>query len=237
MVIVNILNGILRKFGAEIVRFPNNELKRRNASLKSNQINLVLDVGANNGKYGVELRKLGYNGRIISFEPLINTFKELSLKANVDGNWVAVNVALGNFDGESEINIAGNVDSSSILDMLPAHTRSAPESKYIGKQKIKIKKLDTIYDEYCSRNDNVYLKLDTQGFEKQILEGSENSLQMIKMLQLEMSIIPLYQNSFIYKDIFKLLEFSGFELYGIEPGFYDVDSGKLLQFDGIFLKK
>jgi hypothetical protein len=45
--------------------------------LESRQINLVLDVGANSGQFGVALRAGGYCGSIISFEPATKPFEQL----------------------------------------------------------------------------------------------------------------------------------------------------------------
>jgi FkbM family methyltransferase len=200
------------------------------------QINKVLDVGANIGKYGLGLRKIGFNGQIISFEPLSDTFNILKKNTDKDKNWSSYNIALGDFNGESEINIAANINSSSLLDMLPAHLQSAPESKYIGREKIIVKKLDDIFDDIFKHDDYLYLKIDAQGFEKQILDGAKFSLNKIKAIQLEMSIVPLYKNSLTYVEMINYLGLHRFELQIIEPGFSDPSSGQLLQFDGIFIK-
>ena len=78
MIVVDAINVILKKIGAELIRFPNNELKKRSALLNHLKINKVLDVGANVGKYGEDLRDAGYEGEIISFEPLKNVFEGLN---------------------------------------------------------------------------------------------------------------------------------------------------------------
>lgn len=236
MIIIDVLNKILNKVGIDIVRFPNVELKRRKAFLEYHQINKVLDVGANVGNYGLTLRNIGFKGHIISFEPLNDTYRILEKKSKNDIKWNTYNIALGNFDGESEINIANNIDSSSLLDMLPAHLNSAPQSKYIGKQKIIVKKLDDIFNEICKSDDRIYLKIDTQGFEKQILEGADLALKNITGIQIELSMIQLYKDSLTYFEMIDFLKKYNFELQIIEPGFSDKTTGQLLQFDGIFLK-
>jgi hypothetical protein len=63
----------------------------------------VIDVGANRGQYGRLLRRLGFQGRIISFEPVHRSFEELSEGARLDGNWEAHRLALGNIDGDLAI--------------------------------------------------------------------------------------------------------------------------------------
>ena len=236
MLLVDKINILLKKNGAELVRFPNSGLKRRKALLNNLKINKVLDIGANVGQYAYDIRELGYIGEIISFEPIKAIFQTLEKNSNKDSHWESENFALGDFDGETEINIAGNLSSSSLLEMLPSHLKSAPQSKYVGKETIAVKKLDSIFKNYFTKKDNIYIKIDAQGYEKSVLDGAEKALENISVLQIELSLIPLYLNAPIYTDMIEYLKTKGFELYGIEPGFLDQTSGRLLQFDGIFVK-
>ena len=236
MILINILNKLLKKNGAELVRFPLGELKKRKALLNNLKINKVFDIGANIGQYGKDIRELGYKNDIISFEPLKDVYSILKKNTLKDKNWKCENIALGNFDGETEINIAGNLASSSLLEILPTHLKSAPQSKYVGKETIVVKKLDSIFENYYSNNDKVYIKIDAQGYEKNILDGAEKALENISVMQIEISLIPLYENSIIFTDMIEYLKIKGFDLYDLEPGFSDKDSGRLLQFDGIFVK-
>lgn len=236
MKLIKLINRVLNKFNAQVLRYPSVDIQRRLKLFNYLKINLVIDVGANIGNYGLELIELGYKGNIVSFEPINNAFKKLELNTKKHKNWIAFNNALGDFDGSTTINISKNSDSSSILDMLPIHLDSAPQSKYIAKENIIVKKLDTIYNEICKPNDSVYLKIDTQGFEKKVLDGAIHSIKTIKAIQIEMSITPLYESSLIYKDIIKFLEENGFKLASIENGFFNSNTGELLQFDGVFIK-
>lgn len=89
------------------------------------------------------------------------------------------------------INIAGNSYSSSILKMLPSHVEASPESEYIGHEVIEVKTIDSIFPFLRNKGRNFYLKIDTQGFEERVINGAADSLQFIKLVQLEMSLIPL----------------------------------------------
>lgn len=146
------------------------------------------------------------------------------------------NYAIGNEDGKSIINIAGNSLSSSILDMLPEHYENAPQSKYTGHQEIEIKKLDSIFNSFSNKEDRVMLKIDTQGYEKNVIDGALESLNRILIIQLEMSLIPLYDNMMLFTEMIEYIESKGFKLYSLENGFSNPDSGQLLQVDGIFVK-
>ena len=175
--------------------------------------------------------------RIISFEPLSAAYSELEKAASKDNNWVINHFALGSENAESMINVAGNSYSSSILNMLPEHESRAPESKYVAKEKIEIKTLDSIFDQYYQDGDNVMLKIDTQGYEKHVILGAGNSLSKIRIIQLEMSVVELYESETSFIDMIRFLDSKGFDLFSMENGFSDPKTGRLLQVDGLFVNK
>lgn len=232
-----LLKSTLKKAGFQIKRFPDGDYLRRIKIINDNHINLVFDVGANNGGYALSMREFGYTKKIISFEPLKSAFSELKISAKNDKNWILNNYALGNEDTKSVINIAGNSFSSSILNMLPQHLNSAPESRFISQEEIEIKKLDTIFNSMATANDNVMLKIDTQGYEKNVIDGAIESLPKIKIIQLEMSIVQLYESELLMTEMINYLDARGYQLFSLENGFGDSDSGQLLQVDGIFVRR
>jgi len=210
-------------------------LARRKALLKSYNIHLVIDIGANTGQFAEQMRHdIEYSGDIISFEPLSSEFELLKEKSDSDEKWKAINCAIGDVEEKSEINIAGNSYSSSILSMLESHEKSAPESKYVGHETIDVKTLDSIMNELSINEDNIYLKIDTQGFESKVIKGAEMSLNRIDTIQLEMSLIPLYKDELLFNELYTLLCSKGYTLVALEPGFSDSNSGQMLQIDGIF---
>lgn len=228
---------MLKNNGLQIKRYPDKDLKRRLKIMNYCNIDTLFDIGANTGQYAKLMKELGYNKRIISFEPLKRAFEDLKKAALKDNNWIVNNYAIGNEDGKSVINIAGNSFSSSISNMLPMHLESAPESKYIAQQEIEIKKLDSIFNSFTNKEDRVMLKIDTQGYEKNVIDGAIASLSRIMIVQLEMSIVPLYENEMVFIEMIKYLDNKGFLLFSLENGFSSPDSGQLLQVDGIFVKK
>lgn len=228
----------LHRIGLDVVRFPGGRtlLGRRIALLRSFGVDLVLDVGANEGQYARELRAIGYADRIVSFEPLPEPFRRLDLQAQRDPRWEVVNLALGDFDGRAEMHVSANSVSSSLLGMLPAHEAAAPDSGYIGVADVDIRRLDSIADAYLGDGARPLLKIDAQGFERRILEGSVRTLPRIVGLQVELELEPLYQDSTLLTEMIALLESHGFRLMGLEPGFTDMRSGRLLQTDGLFFR-
>jgi FkbM family methyltransferase len=232
-----LIKEILRKKGIQIKRYPDRDLVRRMKIVENYNINTLFDIGANAGQYARRMRKLGYGEKIISFEPLKSAFTELKKVSSKDNNWLVYNYALGNEEITSIINVAGNSQSSSILDMLPTHVKSEPESKYIAKEEIEIKKIDSVFNSFYNKESSIMMKIDTQGFEKNVIDGAKESLNYIKIIQLEMSILPLYENEMPFIEMITYLNNKGFQLFSLENGFSDSTTGQLLQVDGIFIQK
>ena len=203
--------------------------------LKYLHIECVLDIGANEGQYAENIRIGGYKNMILSFEPIKEPFEKLKELSAKDSLWDAYNFALGDYDGQAEINISGNSVCSSILDLLDTHIEAAPQSKYIGFQKIEIRSIDSIFKELNIEKRIIFMKIDTQGFEKNVLLGARSSLKSIKALQVEMSVQQLYKGEDLYYQLSDFLYNEGFRLIKIVRGLTKTD-GELLQFDGVFMR-
>ena len=225
------IRSIIRKFGYDINYFGRFKI------LKHLAIDLVLDVGANQGQYGKSLRRGGYRGNIISFEPLNSAFNQLKLCSKSDSLWQVNNYALGNENTNSIINISANSYSSSILSMTNAHSKLSKESAFVGEQNIVVKTLDSVLENIVDSDNNIFLKIDTQGYEKKVILGALNSLENIVGIQLEISLIELYKEEDLFLDMINFLDSKGFKTISIESGFFDHKTGFLLQSDLIFIRK
>jgi len=234
------IKKLSRSLGIDLKRYnvQTSEAAKMQRLLAYHNIDLVFDVGANIGQYAKLLRELGYSGRIVSFEPLLSAYSQLKAVSKKDPLWeIAPQTAIGNQEGEITINIAGNSQSSSALPMLDAHLESAPESAYSGSETVKLSRLDTLAKDYIkSETKSIFLKIDVQGLEKQVLEGATAILPLVKGIKLELSLVPLYEGQVLFKEMIDIVEKLGYELYGIEPGFTAEKTGRMLQMDGIFFK-
>ena len=205
--------------------------------MELHNINLVFDIGANTGQSAIGLFEYGYKEKIVSFEPLEYEYKKLTDNSKNYKNWiVADRTAIGSVDDITYINVAGNSGSSSILPMLETHSIAEPVSKYIGKQEVKIYKLDTIAVQYTNSNSVIMLKIDTQGFESEVLDGAMEIMNKVKCITLELSLIELYKGQKLWKELIERIEELGFKLWSIEPGFFDPKDGQMLQVDATFFK-
>jgi FkbM family methyltransferase len=199
-------------------------------------IDLVLDVGANTGQFVHQCRAAGYKGEIISFEPSATAHATLLQSAASDPIWtVADRMALGATTGEVEINIAANSYSSSILPMLDSHLAAAPHSAYLQKEKVPLRRLDDLVPATAPGR-YIFLKLDVQGYESQVLAGATQLLKHTLAVQLEMSLLPLYEGETLMPQMHAAMTAKGFDLWDLEPSFRDPSTGRLLQIDAIFTR-
>ena len=137
---------------------------------------------------------------------------------------------LGDQDGQAVINVAANSQSSSFLPMLAAHSEAAPESMYVGEQSAEIRRLDGMFHILQARHP-VFLKIDTQGFEKKVLQGAEKIMGQIGLVQVECSFVPLYEGAILIEEIIAFLRGAGFDPIERAAAFHHRDSAHLMQAD------
>lgn len=196
---------------------------------------VVLDVGANEGQFAQHLRGAGWRGRIVSYEPLSSAYAALSRNASKDPDWQVFNVALGATKGSAPIHIAGNSQSSSLLPMLEAHRSAAPDSAYVGDETVDIVPLDDALAGVVTESDRLCLKLDCQGYERQVLDGATKSLERTVMIVMELSLVDLYEGAMRFDEALPRLRDAGFVLAAIDPVFSDPETKEMLQVDGCFV--
>lgn len=221
------------RLGFEINRYP---FSRRLAALCAEfGVEAVLDVGANSGQYATMLRDAGYRGLIVSCEPLSEPTDALRSKADRDPSWRVEQVAVGAEKCTTSVHVAGNSYSSSILPMLPAHLLAAPESAYIAEEAAQMSTVDALCREYGLVPDRTLLKIDVQGYEWDVLAGADEVLPTLAAVQVELSIVPLYEGQHLMPAVVDALAGYGLELWALEPGFSD-PRGRMLQCDGVFAR-
>jgi FkbM family methyltransferase len=232
------IRSFMRSLGFELssANLITSEVLQTKRLLDYHNIDLVFDVGANCGQYGSFLRECGYSGKIVSFEPLSSVYAQLLHLSKKDPLWnVAPRLAVGDRNDEITINIAANnSESSSALKMLDAHLKAAPESAYCGSERVKLNRLDDLAQKYIEKDSKIFLKIDVQGLEKQVIEGAKGILPMIKGIQVELSLVPLYQGQLLFQETIELMDKLDYELHSVVPNFIDNETGRVLQMDGIF---
>lgn len=236
------IRNLLRRRGFEVVRtrLPEANVLGLHLDRLFNRlaINVVLDVGAGGGDFGRWLRHNGYAGRIASFEPVSDSFERLAHHSARDPRWEAVRMALGSEDRSAEINVSELRVFSSFLE------RSRYSKDEIGEpaavvrtETVPVQRLDGITELAFGdvAEPRVYLKMDTQGWDLEVLAGASGCLERIEALQSEVAVHPIYDGMPAMRDSLGRFEELGFGISGLFP--VSLDSNlELVEFDCVAVR-
>jgi FkbM family methyltransferase len=230
------VHGVLHHLGFDLVRFDGRKFPERKRAelMESLSTDLVIDVGANVGQYVREIRANGFCGTIIAFEPLGRPFQEIAELAERDSKLTVHRLALGSDEAEAIIHVAANSWSSSLLAMKQTHLSAAPDSVYVGEERIEIRPLDSL--DLIHPDDIAWLKIDTQGSERSVLAGARRSLSRAVAVEIELTYVALYEDQALAWEIHNTLSNLGFDLVAFGTPFSDRGTSALLQVDAIFLR-
>ncbi len=200
-------------------------------------ITLVLDVGANIGQYGARLRRAGYTGRIVSFEPLAETQARLRAAARGDDGWqVPAPLALGDADTPLTLNRSAASDMSSALALTAEMAGLLDDAAVVARETVAQARLDRIWPDHVRDGDRVLLKIDTQGFDDRVLAGAAGVIDRIAAIQLELSIVPVYQGQTDWRSMMDRLAALGFVPVLFLPGYFNRSTARLIEMDGVFVR-
>lgn len=218
---------ILRYLGYELIpswRIRNLDFAHHLAAIfEQLKIQCILDVGANVGRYTRFLRnQVGYDGLIISFEPTkkcVDTLRELAKK---DHQWIVYDYALGSKNEKQAINVMQRDVFSSFLKpdlSIVKDEKFKKENVIDHKEIVEVKKLDSIIEMLKSKHSitNMYLKMDTQGYDLEVIGGAEKTLDEVLALQSEVSTRKIYENMPNFYETLLFLEQKGFDITGMYP--------------------
>ena len=226
----------MRSFGLDLRRIGPGRFPDVTDFLLARHVDVVLDVGANLGWFGQRLRERGYRGKIVSFEPIGTVFRDLKALAERDGNWETHRLALGAAAGSALINISRKQDYSSIRDQSRAAQRFEPAADVVRQEEIPIARLDDLFGPF--RNSTVFLKIDTQGYERPVLEGARQALTQIVEVQLELPLVHLYKGTWSLAEALVYMQEVGFVLAQLTPvNWLKDDPVSAVEIDGVFRRR
>ncbi len=229
-------NGVAEKCGFSVTRAVNSLKSKRQETLNQLGIETVLDIGANTGQWARELRGCGYSGRIISFEPVPEAFTRLKALAESDRKHACVNAALGNRDGEAELLVTNSTVNSSLR--MPIQGRASSNGAEIHQRiRVPIRRLDDVLPTLAPEPRRFYMKIDTQGFEREVLAGATRTLLQTDAVEVELSLAEMYAEQALLPEIWQMLVSSGLRPAWVERGYRDPKNIWLLQVDGLFIRE
>jgi FkbM family methyltransferase len=175
-------------------------------------INVVLDVGANRGFWSQHLRMSGYRGHIVSFEPIAANAAAIEAKRAGDPKWRAEYCALGSEVGLADFTVilSGAGDETVLSSFLPIRQKDARKRT----EKVDVKRLDSFWPllRGMAKEPRIFLKMDTQGYDPQVVAGAGAVIDHVHLLQSEIPVEPLYDGMTPYTAALRAYEDEGFRL-------------------------
>lgn len=208
---------------------------------------VIFDVGANQGQSIERFNKIFKDPVIHAFEPIDFEFKNLIKKYSRNKNIILNNFALGSEDSSQKLNITAKTGNSSFnkirtgtewLKKRSEQYHTSEDGYVLKSQDVKIKKLDQ-YSISNQINKIDLLKIDTQGYEDKVLEGS---LKMIKennisIVLTEVIFDNVYNNYLSFSDIEKFLIPENYRMVGINLSNNNLFSGIAFFADVMYFNK
>lgn len=192
-------------------------------------MDVVLDIGANDGRCGYEIREAGWNGPIVSIEPQPAAFARLEECIAVDPQWSAYQIGLGSEDTTLPMNVHE-------IDVLSSFLEKHETLSGTRRIEVEVKRADSILDRMLAGKNRPFVKIDTQGFEMEIIKGFGERTRDVIGWQLEMCVEPLYENQPRMEEIIAQMRLLGFSLWRVLPGFRDPQTLQAFELDGIFFQ-
>jgi FkbM family methyltransferase len=231
---------ILEAAGFELRRVNNNnqfEPKKEDRFkwIRNLDIKTVIDVGANTGQFATEIHAILPEAAIYSFEPLRECYDFLVDNMSHVPKFQAFNFALGGEDSQIEMHRSHFTPASSILRMSELCRQAFPFTSKDVIEKIAIRQLDDVA-RGLDLLENILIKIDVQGFEDRVIAGGLWTIQIAKLLIVELSFESLYDGQPLFDTIHQTVKRMGFAYHGNFSQILNPIDGNILQADGIFLK-
>jgi FkbM family methyltransferase len=187
-------------------------------------VEVVVDVGANYGQYRALLRKIGFAGRIVSFEPVARPFQHCAALAADDPGWQVHRLAIGRRAQRRRIKVGSSDDFSSFLGLSRYGSKTFDELSLDTTQRVDVRTLDSVWGELIGDDSQrVFLKTDTQGWDMQVYRGARRHLRLVIGTQCEVAVQRLYRRMPGYRRTLGFLERRGFAISGLYPVWRDAD--------------
>lgn len=197
-------------------------------------LSTVIDIGANRGQFSLAARHWAPKAHIIAFEPLSEPSAIYRKVFKGDQNVKLHQSAIGTESGETTIHVSASDDSSSLLPISNIQKRLFPGTEEIRTETIKVGRLS----DFISENEILppaMLKMDVQGFELNVLEGTKDLIHRFEWVYAECSFQELYKGQALADEVIEWLRMHRFRLTGVYNMCYD-ENGKAIQGDFLFQK-
>lgn len=202
--------------------------------MRRHNISVVLDVGANDGDYAREIRDAGYRGKIVSFEPGARAFARLQQAAARDSNWDVYRLGLGDEPGKLDLHV-------DVRDVFSSFKRPSEFGRFrtaeACSESVEVVRLDAFLANHPEYLNRTYLKIDTQGFEMEVLRGTGSVLQDLAAIQAELGLLRIYHEQEDWLSVVMWMRERGFEVATSVCNAADTQQAQIIELDMVFTKR
>jgi FkbM family methyltransferase len=244
-VIKRVLKSLLGVLHLRLQRQPSHaDLEKRKSAvmglkygwLRKYGIQKIVDIGANDGHFALEISCVFKTEPLYCFEPLPDIFTALQRSLVGRPNVTFFNFALGEIEGDLQMYQNAYSPSSSILEMADMHKEIFRFTKNATLLKIPVRRLDSMVSD-IQPDKCTLLKIDVQGYEAMVIKGGLEFISRCKALIVELSFEPLYKGQSNFHNLYTQLYELGFEYHGNVDQLCNPHNGELLQADGLFVNR
>ena len=198
----------------------------------SRRFGCLVDVGANKGQFSLAFRRANPSAPIFAFEPLPTAAAVYRNVFGADPGVRLFELALGPAETAATLHVSGRDDSSSLLPIGSLQMAVFPGTEEVATSTVRVARLASLlgYEQLAAP---ALLKIDVQGFELEVLRGSDELLDRFSVVYCECSFIPLYESQALAHQVIAYLARRGFALSGFcNPAF--APDGSTIQADFVF---
>jgi FkbM family methyltransferase len=204
----NIVKSALTSWGYELRRSTPGKF----LGVGADGVRTVIDCGAHTGEFAKTALAYFSKAKLYAFEPSRATFDALQTWSQGQARVTAFNYALGNRVERKNLNASAFTQASSFLPLnAKANQELFPEYDFSIKatEDVQVMTLDHLVEVGAvALEQDVFLKLDVQGFEIQVLEGAAKTLEAVQHCMIEVSFDSLYEGQpdfgAVYAHLFEL---------------------------------
>ncbi len=206
------------------------------AILDSLSVNTLIDIGASVGDFINQMLERNNKLYVIAFEPVPQVYQALNSRYKDYQNFTAYNLALGDKDGEIAFYANEYTYSSSVLPMSDTHVHEFPYTSNASLINLTMSRLDTLIDA-SSLNKPILVKVDVQGFEKQVIAGGQDLFSIADYVIIEVSFVELYHTQPLFDEINSQMNQLGFYYNGNIEQLVSKKTGSVLQADALYVRR
>lgn len=193
----------------------------------------VVDVGANQGQFANAVTRFFPKAVIHSFEPVPETYERLVVNTKPFSQIKTYNFGLGSDSGKIDFYQNEHSHASSALPISDFQKSELPETSKTRLITVPVEKLESVAAGFEPVARPLLLKLDVQGYEKQVLLGAGSFLDKVDYLLFEASFVSMYDGEPLFEEMHEMVRQRGFKL--IAPiGYLEVKEAQIVQMDMLY---